>query len=67
MGLHVFTSQCLTHHQTDCKEIYSSSIIKQHRPLLEMFGLTADGDAQLHSSPFGKFNVEGAAARNHRL
>lgn len=29
--------------------------------------LTADGDAQLHASPLGEFNVEGAAAGNHRL
>lgn len=28
---------------------------------------TTDGDAQLHSSPLGELNVEGAAARNHRL
>lgn len=29
--------------------------------------LTTDGDAQLHSSPLRKLNVEGATAGNHRL
>lgn len=28
---------------------------------------TTDGDAQLHPSPFGEFNMESAAAGNHRL
>lgn len=29
--------------------------------------LTADGDAQLHSSPLGQLNMEGATAGDHRL
>lgn len=29
--------------------------------------LTTDCDSQLHSSPLGELNVEGAAARNHRF
>lgn len=30
-------------------------------------GLTADGDAQLHTTPLGQLHVEGATARDDRL
>lgn len=72
VGTDQYYSEVMSCALFDKPEFYGSQSWNSQNPWVTLTPadrseLTADGDAQLHSSPLGELYVEGAAARNHRL